>query len=112
MNIDFNKNSLARTFFCLSVKNDFDDIDKLNFENDGVHDIIFTVDGIEFNFENIIDRIDNMFDGAVEKRANEILESKIDVNIEKVEEEFEKLRDRVENIRRKNFPKAFNYEDD
>jgi hypothetical protein len=52
----------------------------------GLKDVKFTVGGIELDFENVVKRIEELFDWEIEEKAKEILSEKYDGLIEEIDE--------------------------
>ena len=104
MKIDFGKNSLAMQIVCMAVNENFELLDKFDYTRNGVHDIVFTVDGVELDFSNVIKDIDDMFSQAVKKEAGKMYLKKFDSNAEKISNELKIIGERLREIRIDTFP--------
>lgn len=66
--------------------------------NDPCEDVVFTINGIEVDFNNFIDTFSKQYNKIVELRANEILKEKYDRLMEplmEIQEELEYQRDAI-----------------
>lgn len=71
---------------------------ELKDDNDPCEDVVFTINGIEVDFNNFIDTFSKQYNKIVELRANEILKEKYDKLIEplvEIQEELEYQRDTI-----------------
>jgi len=104
MKIDFSKNSLAMHIVCMAVGENTKLLDKLDYTRNGEHEIIFTVDGVELDFSNVIKDINRMFVEAVKEEAGKMYLEKFDNNSEKIANELRLIGDRLKEIRYDVFP--------
>ncbi len=63
---------------CTAVGADHDLIDKMKKDEDGNYPVFFSVGGVELNFDNVAKRIEECFNDAVTKKAQELLDAKYD----------------------------------
>lgn len=61
---------------CTAVGEDFNLIDKMKKNEDGSYPIFFSVGGIELDFDNVVKRIEESFDKAVQNKAQELIDEK------------------------------------
>lgn len=82
---------------CNAVGENFDLIDKMKKNEDGSYPIFFSVGGIELDFDNVVKNIEQSFDLAVQKKAQELLDKKYDDLIGElydIQERIEKQKER------------------
>lgn len=104
MKVNFKNNNLAMHIVCMAVGENTRLLDKLDYTRDGEHEIIFTVDGIELNFTNVIADINRMFAEAVKEEAGKMYLEKFDNNSEKIANELRLIGERLKEIRWDVFP--------
>ena len=104
MKVNIFKNRLAMWFVTSAIKDNWKIIDDFNIENQEDLEINFTVNGVELNFLNVINRIEELFDKTVEKRAGEMYLEKYDRRSDEITEELENISERLKEIRRTKFP--------
>ena len=61
---------------CTAIGKEHDLIDKMKKSEDGSYPLVFSVGGVELNFDNIAKRINESFSEMVNKRAKELLAEK------------------------------------
>jgi hypothetical protein len=74
---------------------------------DGLLDIVFTVNGVEGDFEKVLKRFEEHFDEAVEKRAVELVNERQDVAFEDLLETIGEISRGLRAKTRELFPKSF-----
>lgn len=104
MKVNFKNNSLAMHIVCMAVGENIRLLDKMDYTKDGEHDVVFTVDGVELDFTNVIKDIDDMFEQAVKEKAGEMYLEKFDNNSEKIANELRLIGERLKEIRYDVFP--------
>lgn len=104
MKIDFNRNRLAMHIVCMAVGENDQLLDRFDYTKNGEHEIVFTVDGVELDFSNVIRRIDEMFEEAVKQEAGRMYLEKFDDNSEKITNELRLIGERLKEIRYDVFP--------
>lgn len=104
MKINFQKNTLAMHIVCMAIGENSKLTEQLDYSNNGDHDIIFTVDGVELDFSNVIKDIDEMFEQAVKEQAGKMYLEKFNDASEKISNELQLIRERMEDIRYDVFP--------
>jgi hypothetical protein len=104
MKIDFTKNSLAMHIVCMAVGENSRLLDKFDYTRNGEHEVVFTVDGVELDFTNVIKYIDEMFEQAVKEEAGKMYLEKFDNNSEKIANELMLIGERLKEIRCETFP--------
>ena len=104
MKVNIMENSMAMRIICESVKGELNLIDQMDHTQQGVHEIKFTVDGVELNFVNFIDSIEKLWDEAVMRCAGKMLLEKSDSRIEEIETELYEIAERLKELRSMKFP--------
>lgn len=104
MKINFQKNTLAMHIVCMAIGENSKLTEQFDYSNNGDHDIIFTVDGVELDFSNVIKEIDDMFEQAVKEQAGKMYLEKFNDVSEKINNELQLIRERMEDIRYDVFP--------
>jgi hypothetical protein len=104
MKVNIMENRMAMRIICEAVRDNFKLIDQMNHTQDGVHEIKFTVDGVELNFVNFINSIENLWDEAITKAAGKMYLEKCDNRIEEIECELQKIAERLKALRVMKFP--------
>lgn len=104
MKINFQKNTLAMHIVCMAIGENTKLTEQFNYSNNGDHDIVFTVDGVELDFSNVIKNIDEMFEQAVKEQAGKMYLEKFNDASEKISNELQLIRERMEDIRYDVFP--------
>ena len=75
-------------------------------------DVVLTVNGVEFDFSCIMQRMDEMFDQAVERAAGEKYIEIFDRASDEISAELKEIRRRLIDIRREKLPGIrFGYDD-
>lgn len=111
MKVNLSNDSLANWIVCTAIKDNLDLINQMDFSQNGMHEIKFTVDGVELNFINVINRIDAIYDKAVEKAAGKMYLEKFDDRSDEITKELGQIADRLKEIRITKFPEI-DWEDD
>lgn len=98
MIVNLKENKLAMWAVCEAVGSQHELIDKMDkIEGEGIlRDIKFIVGGVELNFLNIIDAIDNNVMFMINKRATELIEEKFDGLINTLEDAKNNLIDKID----------------
>ena len=104
MKIDFSKNNLAMHIVCMAVDEDSSLVNQFDYTKNGEHDIVFAVDGVELDFSNVIKRIDDLFEQAVKEQAGKMYLEKFNDTSEKINNELQLIREKLEDIRSDAFP--------
>ena len=104
MKVNIMENRMAMRIICEAVRDNYKLIDQMDHSQNGVHEIKFTVDGVELNFVNFINSIDELWDEAVKKQAGKMYLEKCDSRIEEIECELAEIAERLKEIRRMKFP--------
>lgn len=104
MKINLREDRLAMWIVCEAINGEYSLIDKFDHTNMGEHDIVLTVDGVELNFLNVINRIDAIYDKAVEKAAGRMYVEKFDSRSDEITDELDKILERLRYIRNTKFP--------
>lgn len=104
MDVKLESRSLAMWVVCEAIKDEHHLMDKLDYSRDGVHDIKFTVDGVELNFMNVINRIDEIHADMVKKAAGRMYLEEYDRRSDEITDELSKIAKRLKEIRRTKFP--------
>jgi hypothetical protein len=74
---------------------------------DGLLEVVFTVNGVEGDFEKVLKRFEEHFDEAVEKRAAELVNERQDASFEKLKDTLMEARRCLRDKTRELFPKSF-----
>jgi hypothetical protein len=88
--VDLIKNKLAMQIVCMAIGEDFELIDKMVVDENHLREIVFSVGGVELDFNRVIKHIDEIFDESVEIRAKEM-----------VKEKYQEIVDRLSDISQK-----------
>ncbi len=104
MEVNLSRNSLAMWVVCEAIRDNTHLIDKFDYSKNGIHEIKMTVDGVEVNFLNVINRIDEIHDNMVEKAAGRMYLEKYDRRSDEITDELTKIAERLKEIRRTKFP--------
>lgn len=104
MKVDLNKNSLAMWVVCEAIKDDSHLAEKFDYSREGIHEIKMTIDGVDVNFMNVINRIDEIYDDMVKKAAGKMYLEQYDRRSDEITEELTRISERLQEIRRTKFP--------
>lgn len=104
MKVNIMENSMAMRIICEAVHGELKLIDQMDHTQQGVHEIKFTVDGVELNFVNFIDSIEKLWEEAITKAAGKMYLEKCDSRMEEIECELAEIAERLKEIRRMKFP--------
>ena len=105
MKINLFEDSLAMWIVTTAIKNNFEIIDKFDNSQDGYHDIVLSVDGVELNFMNVINRINEIYDSAVEKAAGRMCLEKFDRRYDEITEELDMIAENLKKLGEIDFQK-------
>lgn len=85
MIVDLNKNKIGMHIVCMAIGKDHHLVDEMeSIENDEpgtrkiLKDVKLIVGGVELNFENVVERIDEAYNEALNRRARKMIEEKFD----------------------------------
>lgn len=106
MDVDLSKDSLAMWVVGEAIKDEYRLMDQFDFSRGTVHDIKFTVDGVELNFINVINRIDEIHEDMVTKAAGKMYTEGYDQRADEIKDELDKISRRLKEIRRLRFPEV------
>lgn len=87
------KEDVRMWIVCTAIGADHDLIDKMQKNEDGSYPVVFTVGGVELNFDNVAKRIEECFDDAVAKKAQELLDEKYDSLIGEIYDMQERIKE-------------------
>ncbi|MEG0898392.1 MAG: hypothetical protein RSF40_01600 [Oscillospiraceae bacterium] len=104
MKVNLLEDKLAVWIVCEAIKGEHHIIDKFDNTNCGDHEILFSVDGVELNFINVINRIDEIFDQSVNKRAGKMYLERYDRRSDEITNELDNIAERLREIRSTRFP--------
>ena len=104
MKVNIMENRMAMRIICESVRDNHKLIDQMDHSQNGVHEIKFTVDGVELNFENFINSIEELWEEAIAKAAGKMYLEKCDNSIKEIEIELAKIAERLKKLRSMKFP--------
>ena len=79
---------------CHAVGEDHDLIEKMEKDEDGNYSVFFSVGGIELNFDNVAKRIEEIFDDAVTKKAQKLLNEKFNDLIDELADIQDRIKER------------------
>ena len=107
MKVNLLENELAMWVVCESIKDEFKHTHMV-FDNshNGEHEIKFTVDGVELNFVNFINRLHDIYNEVVDKRAGERYIEEFDQRSNEIAEELCLISERLKEIRKTKFPEV------
>ena len=77
---------------CHAIGEEHDLIEKMEKDEDGNYPVFFSVGGVELNFDNVAKRIEEIFDDAVTRKAQKLLDKKYDNLLEEIDD----IRERIE----------------
>ena len=90
MQIDITKNNVVLWAFCEAIKKERELIktvqDNSSTENPKSYDVVFTVNGVELNFERVLNQLLSCYNKDVEKKATKLLTKKYEVLVSELEE--------------------------
>lgn len=93
---------------CEAIGKDIDNIaGKLDYSHGEEHDIILTIDGVELNFQNFIDRLIEVYNASVDTAAERLLIERCDKIMDMLSSVKEELKEQCTTL----FPNS-NYKDD
>ena len=97
--VDFKhwKNDFGSVLISIAIGNNEELIDKIKYNDDGTLTIIFSVGGIELDFNKVVDVIEINLDKFITEKASTLLLNKYDGLIEEINE----IKQRLENQREK-----------
>lgn len=78
------ENDFGSTLISMAIDNDKKLIDKMKYNDDGTLSIIFSVGGVELDFNKVVDVIEENLDNFVSKKALALLLNKYDGLIEEI----------------------------
>lgn len=104
MIVNLLENKLAMWFVCEAIGSQHELIDQFDKNENCEHDIRFSVDGVELNFEKVINAIKANYDRAVYAKAREIYLSRLEERTIDIECELNEILDRLRIIRETKFP--------
>ena len=104
MKIDFRKDRTGLWVVGTALGADTTRINEMRADEDGCFDVWLTCGGIELDFSRVCQRIDEIFDEAVETRAGEMYLEQFDHRAEEICGEMAKIAARLKEIRRMKFP--------
>lgn len=104
MKINFKENDLAFHIVAMAIGDNLRLADKFDYTHNGEHEIVFTVDGVELDFSNVIKDINDMFSQAVKEEAGKMYLEKFDRNSERISKELYLIGERLREIRDEVFP--------
>ena len=105
MQIDITKNNVVLWAFCEAIKKERELIktvqDNSSTENPKSYDVVFTVNGVELNFERVLNQLLSCYNKDVEEKAKKLLTKKYEDLILEMEEITERINSQ---------PKLFPYD--
>lgn len=110
MKIDMSplSNAPGYRFFMRAISCDgaYRKIDQLDFSSDNKyeHDVKLTIDGVEFNIEEFIRKLDSDFESAVKCEAGEMYVREFDDRSEIITKALSDFSEELRRIRRDKFP--------
>lgn len=111
MDVKLESRSLAMWVVCEAIKDERHLMDQFDYSRGMVHDIKLTVDGVELNFLNVINRIDEIHGDMVQKAAGRMYLEEYDRRSDEITDELTQIAERLKEIRRTKFPEI-NWGDD
>lgn len=90
----------------LDCENAYEKINALDHSssNPYEHDVVLTIDGVEFDIRDFIRRYEELFDQAVKYEASKMDLTEFDSRFEEITRTLEDFSDELRRIRRKKFP--------
>lgn len=99
MKIDAAKDRMGLWVICEAIGSDRDVFDVMKIDEEGMIDVQLIVGGVELDFLNVAKRINEIFDDAVTKKAQELLCDKYDSLINDLENIKERVEDQKERFK-------------
>lgn len=84
---------------CHAIGEEHDLIDKMKKDEDGNYPVFFSVGGVELNFDNVAKRIEEIFDDAVTRKAQKLLDEKYDNLLEEIDDVRERIKAQKEKFK-------------
>ena len=84
---------------CTAIGADRKLIDKMKKNEDGDYSIFFSVGGVELNFDNVAKRIEECFDEAVAKKAQELLDEKYNDLFDEIDDMRERIKEQKQRFK-------------
>ena len=78
---------------CTAVGKDHDLIDKMARNADGSYPVFFSVGGVELDFDNVAKRLEENFEEAVAKKAQELLDNKYNDLLNEIDDMQERIKE-------------------
>jgi len=101
MKIDLSRDRLAMWIVCEAIS---EETDIKKFAHSHEHDIILSVDGVELNFEKVINRIDELLNEKMDERAGKLLLERFEKRADDINDELERIRTCLKELRFTKFP--------
>lgn len=84
---------------CHAVGEEHGLIGRMKRDEDGNYPVFFSVGGVELNFDNVAKRIEEIFDDAVTKKAQKLLDEKYDNLLEEIDDVRERIKAQKEKFK-------------
>ena len=98
MRINIKEDNIGLWVICEAIKDNHHLIDQMEWNEDKTIDVHFTVGGVELDFNNVANRIKEIFDTAVADKAKELLAEKYDGLFDEIDDIKERLREQKNRI--------------
>lgn len=92
---------------CTAIAKETGLVNQFDFSRGGIHEIKFTVDGVELNFLNVINKIDEIHSDMVKKEAGRMYTEEFDRRADEINEELDRISHRLKEIRDEKFPEIY-----
>lgn len=84
---------------CTAVGKDHDLIAKMQKNEDGNYPVFFSVGGVELDFDNVANRIEECFGDAVTKKAQELLDNMYEGLVSEIYDMQDRIREQKERFK-------------
>lgn len=91
MKINVNKDRVGLWVLCEAIGDQRDLIDMVDFDENGLIEVKLMLGDVELDFSNVAKRIDEIFNQAVTKKAQELLNEKYDSLISSISDIQERI---------------------
>ena len=99
MKVNLWEDDIAMWAVCEATGNQYDLVDKMKVDENGLRDVVFSVGGIELDFLKVIHRMQDIFKDSVNKKAQELLSRKYQTLIDEVIDIQERIESQTERFK-------------
>ena len=98
MKLKIKEDKISLWIICEAIKDNHHLIDQMEWNEDKTIEVHFTVGGVELDFNNVANRIEELFDKAVADKAKELLNEKyadLFIEIDDIRERIREQKNRI-----------------